>query len=497
MMDKNRTRLRLAVAMAVAGIFSAGSLVAHENPNSQDEKTGDKTTVFATGKNAFSFPLANLEDAERTRFAIGNSFFKRNWVEAPASTSARDGLGPHFIARACAGCHVLDGRGAPPDYRRTLGPAPDPTVALLIRLSAPAPIHDRSHVMPDPVYGDQFNNAAVQGVKPEGQVQIDSRTIRGRFADGTPYRLLQPQYRLTDLAYGPLAAGVMMSPRIAPQLAGVGLLEAIAESDILDNVERQKAQAGPIKGQANRVWDAFAQSEMLGRFGWKANVATLAHQTAGAFLGDIGITSTLFPDESCTPLQLDCLAAPHGGGKQNGLGGVTPSRHANAKTPEIDDETLANTVFYQATLAPAARRHVNDPLVLRGQTLFHQAQCAVCHQPSYVTSAGPFPRLTSDKLNGQTIWPYTDLLLHDMGSALADGRPDALANGRQWKTPPLWGIGLIKEVNGHQRLLHDGRARGVLEAILWHGGEASASQKQVLKMSKSDRQALVRFVESL
>ncbi len=232
----------------------------------------------------------------------------------------------------------------------------------------------------------------------------------------------------------------------------------------------------------NRVWDLPSKQMRLGRFGWKANVATLAHQTAGAFVGDIGITSSINPDEACTGAQKDCEAAPRG---------------SKGQKPEIDDETLENVVFYEATLAPPARRNASDPQVLQGQKLFAQAQCAVCHRPSYVTTEGPFPRLTSKALNGQTIHPYTDLLLHDMGEALADGRPDFAASGRQWKTPPLWGVGLIKDVNGHTRLLHDGRARGVLEAVLWHGGEAAGSKDQVLKMSKVEREALVRFVESL
>jgi CxxC motif-containing protein (DUF1111 family) len=224
---------------------------------------------------------------------------------------------------------------------------------------------------------------------------------------------------------------------------------------------------------------------MLGRFGWKANVATLAHQTAGAFLGDIGITSSKNPAEACTPAQADCRAAPSGG--KGGKGGA----------PEIDDQTLADVVFYQSVLAPPARRRANDAQVLRGQGLFAQAGCAVCHRPSYVTGAAPFPALSSKALAGQRIWPYTDLLLHDMGEALADGRPDFQASGRQWKTPPLWGIGLIRDVNGHTRLLHDGRADGVLEAVLWHGGEAEGSKQQVLKMSRAEREALVKFVESL
>ncbi|MDO5625794.1 MAG: di-heme oxidoredictase family protein [Pseudomonadota bacterium] len=460
-------------------------------------QTGGATTVPATGRNAFSFPFVNLDDAERTRFVIGNSFFRRNWVEAPASTTARDGLGPHFIARSCGGCHVQDGRGAPPDWRRTLGPDPEPTVALLMRLSVPGPADPKAGVRPDPVYGDQFNNAAVQGVRPEGRVEIRSRPIHGRFADGTRYTLHQPIYTLTDLGYGPLTEGIMISPRIAPQLPGVGLIEAIDEADILANAAAQAAAPGPIKGQPNRVWDAAAGAERMGRFGWKANVATVAHQTAGAFLGDMGITSPLFPHETCTPAQKDCLAAPHGGGKRGGQGGIVTAAEASAEQPEIDQATFDDVVFYQATLAPPARRNASDPQVLRGQALFAQAQCATCHRPSYVTQAGPFPRLTSPKASGQRIWPYTDLLLHDMGPDLADGRPDFQANGRQWKTPPLWGIGLIRDVNGHQRLLHDGRADGVLEAILWHGGEAEDAKQHVLKMKRADRQALVKFVESL
>ena len=284
------------------------------------------------------------------------------------------------------------------------------------------------------------------------------------------------------LAYGPLGPDILTSPRIAPQVIGVGLLEAIPESEILANAKAQAAMPGPIKGQPNRVWDAYAQREMMGRFGWKANVATLAHQTAGAFHGDIGITSTKFPNETCTPAQKDCLKAPNG---------------SSDAGPEIEDRLLDEVIFYQAVLAPPARRNAKDPQVLRGQQLFHEAQCAVCHRPSYTTAEGPFPRLTSRALAGQTIWPYTDLLLHDMGEALADGRPDFQANGRQWKTPPLWGIGLLKDVNGHTRLLHDGRANGVLEAVLWHGGEAEASKQKVLKFSDADRQALVKFVESL
>ena len=475
----------LPLAVVSAGGVLALSLVALQAtavtaPDA--EKTGGDTTVFATGRNAFSFPLANLEDEERTRFVIGNSFFKRNWVQAPASTKARDGLGPHFIARSCAGCHVQDGRGEPPDFTRGLSDQP---VGLLLRLSIPG---TDAHGGPkhDPVYGDQFANFAVSGVLPEGEISMKYKPVAGRFADGTAYQLQAPLYGFRKLNYGPMAQGIMVSPRIAPQLIGVGLLEVIPDAEILRNAREQAAAGGPVRGMVNQVWDAPTQQMRLGRFGWKANVATLSHQTAGAFQGDMGITSAINPDETCTPTQKDCLAAPRG---------------AQGKAPEVDTETFEKVVFYQATLAPPARRNINDPQVLQGQKLFAQAQCAVCHRPSYTTAKELFPPLTarvsSKALLGQTIYPYTDLLLHDMGPGLADGRPDFLANGQQWRTPPLWGIGLIKDVNGHTRLLHDGRARGVLEAVLWHDGEARAARDAVQKLTASDRDALVKFVESL
>jgi CxxC motif-containing protein (DUF1111 family) len=471
-----RRRLYAAALATVAGI-AASVFAATVSDDPLGERTGGEGTVYAAGRNAFSFPLATLSDAERTRFAIGNSFFRRNWVEAPASTRARDGLGPHFIARSCGGCHVQDGRGAPPPPDSDEQP-----VGLLLRMSVPG-LGPHGGVLPEPTYGDQFNTLAVQRVRPEGRVRISYREVRGTFADGTTYVLHQPVYAFEDLGYGPMASDVMVSPRIAPHLAGVGLLDAVPEGAILAHEAQQAALPGPIKGVANRVWDAVGRDVRIGRFGWKANVATLAHQTAAAFVGDMGVTSSAFPEESCTTVQADCLGAPRGGAHGGG--------------PEIDDETFAQVVFYESTLAPAARRNASDPRVLEGEKLFVQAQCAICHTPDHLTGAGPFPAMTSPKVSGQRIWPYTDLLLHDMGEALADHRPEFRATGHQWKTPPLWGIGLIRDVNGHQRLLHDGRADGVLEAVLWHAGEAEEARQRVLQLTGEEREALVKFVESL
>ena len=265
--------MKVAVCLAGGTLLLAGA--AWAAVEGMTARTAGDVTVFADGRNAFSFPAANLPDEERTRFAIGNSFFKRNWVQAPASTTARDGLGPHFIARSCGGCHIQDGRGKPPEILDRL--STEQPVDLLFRLSIPG--NDSKHgVVPDPVYGDQFNNAAIAGVKPEGKVHIQITELRGKYPDGTPYVLKKPSYSFSDLGYGPMHPQVMVSPRIAPQVIGLGLLEAIEEKDVLNNAKRQAAQPGPIKGVPNRVWDAYAQKNMLGRFGWKANVATLAHQ---------------------------------------------------------------------------------------------------------------------------------------------------------------------------------------------------------------------------
>ncbi|WP_246307887.1 di-heme oxidoreductase family protein [Chitinibacter bivalviorum] len=427
---------------------------------------GEAGTTDDHGKNAFSLPMPALTDDEVTQFEIGNAFFTKPWVEAPSSTTARDGLGPHFIAQSCGACHTLDGRGAPPDFAN--GIQQEQPMALLIRLSIPGQ-------KPDPVYGGQFNNRAIPHVKPEGQVQIQYREIKGQFADGTPYSLQSPTYKLDHLGYGPLHKDIMLSPRIAPQMIGLGLLEAIPERDILANAERQRAEGRGIAGTPNYVPDAFAGKDMLGRFGWKANVATIAHQSAGAFLGDMGITSRVNPHEECTAKQKDCLKAPSGG------------------KPEISDKNLEQVIFYSRTLAVPTRRDADSANVLRGKQLFKDANCVSCHTPSYKTGEfAPVPQLAN-----QTIYPYTDLLLHDMGEGLADGRPDGRANGRQWKTPPLWGLGLVPTVNGHSRYLHDGRARSLMEAVLWHGGEAEASKQAVLKLNASDRANLEQFLKSL
>jgi CxxC motif-containing protein (DUF1111 family) len=440
------------------------------------EKLGGDTTAFTSNRNAFSQSARNLSIQEHRDFEVGDSFFNQNWVTAPASTTARDGLGPTFNATACSSCHTLDGRARPP--RNPV----DPTRGLLFRFSIPGE-DEHGGPLPDPVYGGQLQDRAILGVLREGSFVLRYDTIVGQYADGTEYTLIDPVYTFENLEYGeygPLSPDIMISPRIAPAVFGMGLLEAIPEESILANADSDDEDGDGISGRPNMVWDVRAGETRLGRFGWKANVPTIEQQVAGAFIGDIGITSSLFPDENCPSVQETCAAAHSGG------------------TPEVSDDILARIVFYNSTLAVPAMRGVDvaedrlDPAVRDGAKVFLQAGCQACHIPRHETGEHEIAALSN-----QMIFPYTDLLLHDMGEGLADNRPDFEASGSEWRTPPLWGLGLVEVVNHHTRFLHDGRARSIEDAILWHGGEGTAAREAFRNMTAEERSLLLKFLKSL
>ncbi len=430
---------------------------------------GQNGTIFDATFNAFGNALVNLTSDETDRFVIGNSFNRNNWVIAPSSTTARDGLGPLLNASSCASCHALDGKGSP-----LLSDSVSVNQALLFRLSVAG---QGSHGEPlnDPHYGNQFNPRSIPNVAAEGTVSVTYQAITGNYPDGTAYSLRKPTYSFTNLNYGAMT-GTLVSPRLAPQMIGMGLLEAVSAPSILANVDPDDANGDGISGRANYVWDETNQKKTLGKFGWKANQPSVAQQVASAFNGDIGVTSTLFPNVNLTDVQADAYGnLPNGG------------------SPEIDETTLQNVVFYIKSLAVPARRNWKDAAVLSGKQVFVAANCSGCHVMKLTTSAYDSPSY----LSNQTIRPFTDLLLHDMGSGLADNRPDFEATGTEWRTPPLWGIGLQKTVNKHTNMLHDGRARNVEEAILWHGGEAEKSKNAFMKLSKTDRANLLKFIDSL
>jgi CxxC motif-containing protein (DUF1111 family) len=455
------------VTIAASCGGSEGRAHDSDDPALGARKSGGAATVSDRSMNAFSLAIPSLNRTDRRAFAVGNSFFKDNWVVAPSSTEGRDGLGPLFNAPSCSTCHLRDGRGRPPSG------ADDPERGLLFRLSVPGS-EPHGAVEPDPVYGDQLQDRAIGGVPAEATVVTTTRTIRGRYADGTRYTLLAPSYAIVDAAYGPLEPGVMVSPRVAPSAFGVGLLEAVPESAVRELADPGDDDGDGISGRANSVWDAVRREMRLGRFGWKANVPSVELQTAGAFNGDIGITNSVFPHDACSERETACTAAPSGG------------------EPELDTQKLDRVTFYTRTLAVPARRSVRARDVREGERLFRDLECSSCHVPTLRTGRSDVPALEH-----QTIHAYTDLLLHDMGPDLADGRPDGLASGSEWRTPPLWGIGLVETVNGHTRFLHDGRARNLTEAILWHGGEARAARNAFRRLSGPERAAVVQFLESL
>lgn len=425
---------------------------------------GEGGTVDDASRTAFALALKTLPSRDRRAFQVGNSFFNRNWVAAPASAAARDGLGPTFNAQSCSSCHLHDGRGRPPAGTH------DPERGLLLRLSVGDP--------PRPVrlYGSQLQDRAVAGVPAEGRIRIALTPVRGRYGDGTPFALLAPRYSVVDGAFGPLPRGTQVSPRVAPAVFGVGLLEAIPEATVLAHADPADRDGDGISGRANRVAGegGGGGAVALGRFGWKANVATVKQQNAGAFVGDIGITSPVFRAENCPPGQRACARSRDGG------------------EPEIDARKLDRVTFYTRTLAVPARRAVGTAPTDAGERRFAALGCGSCHLPELRTGASDVAGLRD-----QLLRPYTDLLLHDMGPGLADGRPDGLATGSEWRTAPLWGIGLVPVVNRHTRFLHDGRARSLEEAILWHGGEGRAARERFRMLGARERRELVAFLESL
>ena len=423
-------------------------------------RSGGEATTQVSGVGAFSQPAPNLSADELKRFERGNDLFTVNWVETGLEPIDTDGLGPLHNASSCSGCHLRDGRGDPS------GDEP----GLLFRLG----VLEDSGMQPEPTYGDQLQDRSLPGVPAEGTVRRMYVEEPGTYDDGTPYTLRRPVYEFEDLAYGSLSVDVLVSPRLATPVFGAGLLEAIPEDSITAGADPEDTDGDGISGRANYVVDMTTGELILGRFGWKAGVPTVEQQIARAFREDIGITNPLLGDEACTGPQVTCAAL------------------AGSGSPEIEPGAFDDVVLYSSTLAAPARRNLDSPAVEQGARLFLDLECHLCHEPRQTTGSHPIGALSN-----QVIYPFTDLLLHDMGAGLADGQPDGLATGSEWRTPPLWGLGLNQAVNGHTFFLHDGRARTLEEAILWHGGEAEQSAQEFRRLDADQRAALIEFLGSL
>lgn len=449
-------------ALAVAG---AGADISFERfPG------GAATVPRVPGEAALRSPSANMA-AERTLdFELGRAIFDKLWVAAPASTRASDGLGPLYNARACAACHIRDGRGRAPGEGADGG-----TGSLLFRLGSGAGA--------DPVYGGQLQDRAAPGQVAEGRVSLSYEARTVLLADGTAVILRAPGYLLTDPGFGAFAPAIGLSPRMAPPMTGLGLIEAIPSADILAQADPEDRDGDGISGRARMVTSTEYGAEVLGRFGLKAGVATVREQVARAFSADMGLSTPLLPDPwgDCTEAEAACRAGPHGQetGVRDGL--------------EVDGQSLDLVAFYARNLAPPARDRIDDPQVVTGKALFHDLGCAACHRPAYVTAK----LADRPEQSFQLIWPYSDFLLHDMGPELADTAPEPGAAATEWRTPPLWSVGLAQSSDPAVGYLHDGRARSLLEALLWHGGEAAAARDRVIRLTKPDRDALIAFLESL
>lgn len=461
-----------------------------------ENKPGGDTTVSIKPFASFEHPAANLPQSLRPDFHAGKALANQPWVKAPTVTTMRDGLGPLYNSRTCLMCHIKGGKGFVPENGEI------PMLSSLVRLSIPAtnsPEHQamlQHHgVIPHPIYGDQVqgqstslahqlrhsqkdNDQLKHDIAPEAYVFIDWQFSEFVYPDGHKVRLRKPQLRFENLGYGELGEDTLTSLRLAPPIHGMGLIELIPQAEITALADENDRNQDGISGRVNHIWDNETEQIVAGRFGWKANKPSVKVQTAAAFNGDVGISTTLFPGQPCSSQQTACLKAPTGNDVQN---------------VELADDLLDLVVNFNRNLAPVERRNTNHPDVIKGRNYFYQAGCQQCHNPGFTTQSSE----QNPHLGNQKIWPYSDFLIHDMGPDLADNRPDFTASGSEWRTAPLWGIGIQEQVNGSKALLHDGRAQTIEEAILWHGGEAAAVKATFISFEQAKRDALIQFVESL
>ena len=420
------------------------------------------------GPTAFRLHKDGLNSADIADFNYGRGLFHHVWTPVAYADKSVSGLGPLYNATACAACHIRDGRGHPPEVDSL------DTTSFVMRLSTGfEEINGYNVVMADPVYGFQFQDRAVEGFNAEGHISVSYSEQNLSFADGTVISLRTPSYSFVDLNYGPVDSDIHLGPRIAPQLIGLGLLEDIPVSRLLELQDIDDANADGISGEIN--WGvADANGERLpGRFGWKLTTESVRIQSNMAANADMGLATEMVRSMAgdCTNSQIDCqeLSRPiHFG-----------------KSVELDDNEMRKLTVYTSNLRVPDVRTEQDPQALLGREVFTNIGCAACHVPSHSLE------------NGEEIFPYTDLLLHDMGEGLADGIVVGNADYREWRTPPLWGIGFTRIVSGHTFFLHDGRARNLNEAIAWHGGEGIVARDKFLALDSQERQNLLAFINSI
>ena len=440
--------------------------------------SGGKTTNFVKNKNSYSLPARNLDKNLRINFLVGNSLFRRIWEDAATSENiAKDGLGPFFSSTSCDGCHISDGRGHLP----TLEIDKD-LVSAVIQIGQPAKIENvYEKNRDDSIYGGQLSEFSTESVLEEAEISIKYEFLNVAYDDGSIIQLKKPRVIIDKLNYGNLESNTSSSIRIAQMMIGLGLIENIAEENILKLEDVDDSDGDGISGKANYSWDLQENKFKLGRFGWKASQPTVLQQTADAFYHDMGLSNKFYPNASnCTESQVECNKSISGNSEI----------YDNF---EVSNDQLDLVTFYSSQLGVPAARNQKKPDVIAGRKLFYDIGCNSCHVEKHITRGdGPF-----ENLNNQVISPYSDFLLHDMGEGLSDDVPEFQANGNEWRTPPLWGIGLTKIVSGRESYLHDGRAETLEEAILWHGGESILTINKFKKLDINERNQLLKFISSL
>jgi CxxC motif-containing protein (DUF1111 family) len=412
-----------------------------ERPEFPSAMLGGTGSVISSDAQAFSLPLRTLDEGLRPGFVSGDALFRREW-------SSELGLGPTYIAVGCSQCHVRDGRGAPLDIGE----------GSIVKVSGA-----------EAAYGAQVQVLAVPGVPAEARVSVEWVEEPGSFEDGETYTLRRPVLTVTDPVFGTMQE-VDMSLRVAPPVLGSGLLEAVPESEIAQWEDAEDANGDDISGRVNRL--GVDGATVAGRFGWKASQSSVLSQSTLALWEDIGVTSSMLPTENCPEAQTACAATPSPG--------------------PLSDEELRRLELYVRGLGVPAMRDHEDPEVQAGFEVFVDLGCEQCHRPTMRTGDHELEALADE-----TIHAFTDLLVHDMGERLADGLAEGDASGSEWRTAPLWGIGLTETVTGATYFLHDGRARNLTEAIVWHGGEADDAMQRFRGLSADDRSRLLTFLASL
>ena len=457
--------LFLAIFLIIADTFADPSL------------PGGETSNQVENKNSFSLSSRNLEEHMRINFLVGNALFERMWEDSSISKNiAKDGLGPFFSARSCESCHINDGRGHIPLTNK------EDKISVVIQISQNIEqSNDYIKNIDDDTYGGQISEFAVKDVLKEADIIIDYKYSLEMYEDGRVVELRRPIIKIDNLNYGEFNESTTFSARIAQPMIGLGLIENISDQSLLMNEDIDDTNKDGVSGKANKVWDIQKEKLEIGRFGWKAAQPSVYQQTADAFYHDMGLSNKLYSNPfNCTSKQEECTKAISGNSEEY-------------DDLEVSSDQLDLVTFYSSQLGVPARRSINAENVKKGKEIFFALNCNSCHVESFTT--GDFG--SHANLNNQIIYPYSDFLLHDMGESLSDGVSEFFAQGSEWRTPPLWGIGLTSIVSDEYGYLHDGRARTIEEAILWHGGEANEIIQNYKKLKKNEVNQLLSFINSL